>query len=110
MQQHTYKHIEAFSGKSWNKYKHRCNTRRQTHTDFYTKLKLQTFISRQQKKNWPCRGVRRGLIIREKLFSNYAGGIQRKAKQRAEMCVLAWDFFLNQLPFGDMVKGSDKWM
>ena len=36
------------------------------------------------------------------------GSIEKQAKGR-NVCI-SMGFFLNQLPFGDMVKGSDKWM
>ena len=92
MQQHTYKHIEAFSGKSWNKYKHRCNTRRQTHTDSHTKMKLQTFISRQQKKNWLQRCKKR-FDYQGKVVFKLCRRDPKKSKAKGRNVCISMGFF-----------------
>ena len=107
MQQHTYKHIEALSDKSRNKYKQhtQTNPHRLTYKNAVAHIYLETtkeeLIVQRCKKRFDYQGKSVFKLCRRD---------PKKSKQRAEMCVLAWDFFLNQLPFGDMVKGSDKWM
>ena len=104
---HTFKHIEALSDKSRNKYKQhtQTNPHRLTYKNAVAHIYLETtkeeLIVQRCKKRFDYQGKSVFKLCRRD---------PKKSKQRAEMCVLAWDFFLNQLPFGDMVKGSDKWM
>ena len=72
-------------------------------------MKLQTFISRQQKKNWLQRCKKR-FDYQGKVVFKLCRRDPKKSKAKGRNVCISMGFFFNQSPFGNMVKGSDKWM